>query len=466
MKTLLALAFLTSACLASGQSIMSTCMKSTWDPRNLMGQKGGVVVWIDAGNTNCRTNNGATISGLGNLADSTKLNLGQNVALNQPILSRTDNAGNLLKQSEDLSTSWGRVRVNAFLNTTDVNERTAGSGSFINSIEYADPFGGHNADFVQEDTTASNTHHIDAVSLVLIPSLTYVWSGFFHPVGRTNVQTVIYDTAVGTTNVVASFDLNGGVVSGVSSLGGAVLISTNITTAPNGFYLCSMTFTIPVQTTYQVVYRICSVTNSASYSGNNTDGLIIYGSSLKPNSWDSTYVSTTSVPAFPGLSGRTVLYFDGTAHYMKTLATTLNQPEEIWLGVMQWTWTAGDYWFDGNLNSTLAASQSSAGASPQFRNSAGVGDVNLLNGDLNLGVFGCVRFGYNHATSYNQVNSGSIKEGGVGDNNAGGFTLGATPTPTGYGNILFSQTIICTKTNASAEANYIGWGIKKQCKVQ
>jgi hypothetical protein len=67
-----------------------------------------------------------------------------------PALLVEPSAQNLALQSEAFNTTWSRIRINAF-----------GSGSVANTTGTLDPYGTNLADYLQEDTSASDTHRMN-----------------------------------------------------------------------------------------------------------------------------------------------------------------------------------------------------------------------------------------------------------------------------------------------------------------
>lgn len=372
----------------------------------------------------------------------------QTVQANQPLISRADNKGNLLKQSEDSSTSWTRIRINAF-GATDTG--AAGAGSFANTARTTDPLGGNTADFVQEDSSASTTHYLQQTGLSFPPNTSMVFSVWVKAAGRTKIRLRLLDASTGTDAIICYFQTSDSTVSATASGSGSNASGT-IVESPvgSGWYLCTLTG-IPstTQTSYQA--RIYLADSTDPYNGDNTQGVYIWGTSLRLSTWDSDYIATTANPVFPGLNGLTTGYFDGSAYYMKSLGlASLVQPTTVIMVVKQWTWTAGDAIYDGLTYASSTLVQSGAGVSPQIRPYAGTSDAGLLNGNLALGAYGIVACIFNGASSSIGINNTTVLSGNVGSGNANGFCLGSTATPSAYSNSQVAEILIYNRAlNAS-----------------
>lgn len=143
--------------------------------------------------------------------------------------------------------------------------------------------------------------------------------------------------------------------------------------------------------------------------------------------------------ARPALQGDGTILFNGTSHYLKTNAFTLNQPEWVlWVG-KQVSWTAGEYFFDGNSNTTGIIIQ--AGTTPEIRINAGATVAG--NTGLAVGTRGVVSAQFNGASSSLCVNNATPTTGNAGTANMGGLTLGARADGLiFYSNISTSELIV------------------------
>lgn len=194
---------------------------------------------------------------------------GVSVLYNRAVSSRT---GNLLVQSEDFSTTWARVAVNAF-GATDTG--AAGAGSFANTARTTDPLGGNTADFIQEDGTASANHDVNQAAVSFTAGSTYSFSVFAKKDSRYGLAVSFPATAF-TSQQIGKFNLNTGT--------GAVRTGTptvTIADAGNGWYLCKITATATTTVAGTPVLYISSDDGSTViYNGDNTSGLFLWGASL------------------------------------------------------------------------------------------------------------------------------------------------------------------------------------------
>lgn len=457
------IALLLLTCIGALAQGGSYCTMSTWEPRNI-NTKAGLVASYDPGNTNTLVHNGAATAGTGISAMSNRVaqtaTLVQGTAASQPIISRKDNAGNFLPQSEDFSTTWALTRINAF-GATDTG--AAGAGSFANTSRTTDPLGGNAADFVQEDGTASNFHcvYLPGSSTRLVPAGPVSFSVCAKAAGRTWMA--IFSVPPGG-GVRAWFDLQNGAVGSVTAVSGATSTFGSITSLGNNWYLCRMGYIGTGGLASTEIYP--TTTNSViNYNGDNTSGLYVWGASATAGSWTPVtgtdaahgYVATVAVPIYPGLQGRSTLYFNNAAYALKG-TFTLNQPTEVYVLNMPWAWTLNDTLFDGN---TLGSGQLYQSATnPNIRASAGTATAEFVPPTNTVWRVNNVVF--DGANSRMSTNDGPFTVADAGTNNMGGFTLGAAGTATGtYWTGLISRQLICNKTNAAAEANYLRWGLRK-----
>ena len=145
--------------------------------------------------------------------------------------------------------------------------------------------------------------------------------------------------------------------------------------------------------------------------------------------------------ARPALQADGSVLFNGTSHYLKCNAFTLNQPEwVVWVG-KQVSWTNGDIFCDGNATGTLYINQASS--SPNITASANNSTTTVgLNAGLAVGSVGVVSAVFNGASSSLQVNRAAAVTGDVGAGNAGGLTLGARASGSANSNISTSELIV------------------------
>jgi hypothetical protein len=154
--------------------------------------------------------------------------------------------------------------------------------------------------------------------------------------------------------------------------------------------------------------------------------------------------------------------FDGIAHFLKTAAFTLNQPETVYIVTNPVAWGAFDYFFSGVSPGTMILFQS--GTTPAITISAGL--TTASNSELAIGSDGVACTVFNGASSSIKVNNTTTTTGNAGANNAGGLTLGANATGTSnYSNIIvYEVAIYSVAHDAATQAAIIAgltakWGI-------
>jgi hypothetical protein len=141
----------------------------------------------------------------------------------------------------------------------------------------------------------------------------------------------------------------------------------------------------------------------------------------------------------PALQGDGTILFNGTAHFLKTAAFTLNQPCSIYLRFKQVTWTANDRVFDGNASGSALMVQS--GSSPALALFAGTGTVPSTSA-LAVDTWGSIAAVFNGASSVIQVSGQAAATANSGAGNPGGLTLGANGAGAQFGNIQVAGVVV------------------------
>lgn len=125
--------------------------------------------------------------------------------------------------------------------------------------------------------------------------------------------------------------------------------------------------------------------------------------------------------ARPALQADGSVLFNGTSHFLKCDAFTLNQPAWVTLVMRQVTWTSGDVLFDGDGVAGGACQQTTS--TPRISISAGSSAAEIATVTLN--VKAVVAAVFNGGSSRLVRNLDVASSGNAGTNNMGGFTLGA-----------------------------------------
>lgn len=149
---------------------------------------------------------------------------------------------------------------------------------------------------------------------------------------------------------------------------------------------------------------------------------------------------------------RSSLLFNGTSHFLKTLAFTLNQPETIYLACKQISWTSGDRILDGLNTNTAGLQQLSLTPQITFRASL------LLpsNSNLLIGETGIICGVADGILSSCRVNNTTPVTGDIGTGSMGGVTVGAYGGGGGgWSNIQVYEAAIYSGHHSTEQQNRI-----------
>jgi hypothetical protein len=181
-------------------------------------------------------------------------------------------AQNLALQSEAFNTTWGRTRINAF-----------GSGSVANTTGTLDPYGTNLADYLQEDTSASDTHRMNQ-SIAVVSGTTYSMTCFLKSAERFQVGLYVFQGGVERYTI---FNLASGTATATSATGG-------IENYGNGWYRCRTTFTATASGTLSPGIYLCDDSGNLAYTGTGTKGLYAFGFQFETGSVATSYIPTTT----------------------------------------------------------------------------------------------------------------------------------------------------------------------------
>ena len=171
---------------------------------------------------------------------------------------------NLLTYSEQFdNAAWTKTRSSISANAT-----TAPDGTVT-------------ADKLVEDATASNSHY--SYQGVTLTAVAHTYSVYLKAAERTWAKVVLTTGSSG-----AYFNLSAGTVGTVD--GG---YTAAITPVGNGWFRCSITVTTTVATWYAQI-NCATADATASYTGDGTSGLYIWGAQLEAGAFATSYVPTTS----------------------------------------------------------------------------------------------------------------------------------------------------------------------------
>jgi len=184
---------------------------------------------------------------------------------------------NLLGYSEAFdNAAWVKLRINAF-----------GSGSVANAT--IAPNGSLSADLITENTTASDSHTLYQGTSSLPSGGKFVYSFYAKPNGRNWVQAVNYIDR----DYSCFFDIQNGTV------GSAVNATGSITSVGDGWYRCSIAFTVAVAGASECYVFLATANNTRSYTGDGTSGIYLWGAQLSDSASLDPYVGSYGAAPSP-----------------------------------------------------------------------------------------------------------------------------------------------------------------------
>jgi hypothetical protein len=189
-----------------------------------------------------------------------------------PALLVEPSGTNLALQSEAFNTTWGRTRINAF-----------GSGSVANTTGTLDPYGTNLADYLQEDTSASDTHRMNQ-NIAVVSGTTYSMTCFLKSAERFQVGLYVFQGGVERYTI---FNLASGTATATNATGG-------IENYGNGWYRCRTTFTATASGTLSPGIYLCDDSGNLAYTGTGTKGLYAFGFQFETGSVATSYIPTST----------------------------------------------------------------------------------------------------------------------------------------------------------------------------
>ncbi len=210
----------------------------------------------------------------------------QGTTANKPILRR--GAVNLLTYSEQFDdVAWAKTALSVSKNAVSA------------------PDGATTADKLIEAATTS-VHEISE-SCTSVAGVSYTFSVFAKAAERSAIQLQFGNTQTTPASVYVNFDLSAGVI-GTGTAGYGAISSRG-----NGWYKCSVTVVASGTTLvpYLQISNSASAPRNASYTGDGTSGIYIWGAQLQTGSVATDYVATTTAPA-SSPSGNYHWVFDST----------------------------------------------------------------------------------------------------------------------------------------------------------
>lgn len=186
-----------------------------------------------------------------------------------------DSRQNLLTYSEDFSNAvWNKLGSSVSTNT---------------SITTA-PDGSNNADKLIENTT-NGEHRFLSSNISWVGNTRYTFSLFVKAAERTRFDMLFGTLSNWSGGRAVAFDLVSGTILSTDGATG------NIIKLPNGWYRCSVTaLSVASPTASQMTLRMINTGTNASYSGDGTSGIYIWGAQLEVGSFSTSYIPTDETP--------------------------------------------------------------------------------------------------------------------------------------------------------------------------
>lgn len=186
------------------------------------------------------------------------------------------NTNYALRSQEFDNASWVKTRASVSANTL------------------AAPNGSTTADTLIEDATASSTHYAFLSNLVSTPNTVYTFSVYAKTKERSQIRLYVQEGAAGAGFFYAYFDVTAGTVLTSTQGGTGQLLATSITSVGSGWYRCTVTGIYGTTGTTLDAFVQLAVGGTATYSGNGTSGLYIWGAQLEARAAVGRYIPTTS----------------------------------------------------------------------------------------------------------------------------------------------------------------------------
>jgi len=198
-------------------------------------------------------------------------NLGASITANIGLLVEEAGTNLLLRSEEFDNAGWTKVR------------------SSISANVIAAPNGTLTADKLVEDSTPTNTHVITQ-AIALSDNVSVTYGLYAKKAERSIIRIQLTNKA--NTICVAYFNVDTGVVSNQSNATGSIV------NAGNGWYRCSISFNSESgATSPTALIGLATIAGTASYSGDGTSGLFLWGAQLEAGAFPTSYIATTGATA-------------------------------------------------------------------------------------------------------------------------------------------------------------------------
>jgi len=203
-----------------------------------------------------------------------------NITGNSVEITATDGSAprtNLCLYSDEIdNAAWSKTSGTVTPNDTTAPDGTATADIFI-------------------PAAASSTHSLRQ-DITVTSGATATFSAYFKQGGYTRVRVRIV-----TTDNVSAYQIdadisNGTITTAANAYGSAVAIAGSIEADENGFYRLQVTGNIPSTTTYRVMVYVLNSSGQATFIGDGTSGIYMWGAQMEEAPQATQLIHTTSAP--------------------------------------------------------------------------------------------------------------------------------------------------------------------------
>jgi hypothetical protein len=165
----------------------------------------------------------------------------------------------------------------------------------ITSNTIVAPDGTSTGDKLVEDTTASDVHRIDQLSITVVSGTTYAASIYLKAAERTKARIVYLGS--GTSGVYADADLSAGTIGAATAFNTAAAVTSSIQSVGNGWYRCTVVGSQSVGTSGSFRIEMLDASGNRTYTGDGTSGIYIWGAQLEAGAFPTSYIPTVAATA-------------------------------------------------------------------------------------------------------------------------------------------------------------------------
>jgi hypothetical protein len=242
------------------------------------------------------------------------------------------------------------------------------TGATITSNATSAPDGTTNGDHLVEDATPASSHFITAISTSFVSNTIYNCSIFVKSDGSgRRLQIAFPNTAFGlTTRVNFNVDTQT-VTAGTNSTG-------SITSVGGGWYRCAATMTATATASTAIFFSLANTDASslaaATYNGDGTSGIFIWGAQLEAGAFATSVIPTTTTALTRAADVASV---NTLSPWFNSASSTLYS-EFVWEGLKSTSGQAYAQFDDGSANNRIVAAAGSSNANIMTTTSGGTSD--------------------------------------------------------------------------------------------